>query len=46
MKRTWTIIGVGDVQASLKWYQALLGQRATLPAHDYPRGRKAPSFRE
>src|SRR5881275_3268678 len=35
MKRTWTIIGVGDVPASLKWYQALFGQRATLPAHDY-----------
>jgi hypothetical protein len=25
MKRTWTIIGVGDVPASLKWYQALFG---------------------
>ncbi len=40
MKRTWTIIGVGDVRDSFKWYQALLvqpttGQRATLPAHDY-----------
>jgi len=35
MKRTWTIIGVGDVPASLKWYQALFGQAATLPAHDY-----------
>ena len=35
MKRTWTIIGVGDVPASLKWYQALFGQPATLPAHDY-----------
>ena len=34
MKRTWTIIGVGDVPASLKWYQALFGQPATLPAHD------------
>ena len=32
---TWTIIGVGDVQSSLKWYQALFGQPATLPAHDY-----------
>jgi hypothetical protein len=32
MKRTWTIIGVGDVPASLKWYQALFGQPATLPA--------------
>ena len=35
MKRTWTIIGVGDVPHSVKWYQALFGQRATLPAHDY-----------
>jgi hypothetical protein len=34
MKRTWTIIGVGDVPGSLKWYQALFGQPATLPAHD------------
>jgi hypothetical protein len=35
MKRTWTIIGVGDVPGSFKWYQVLLGQPATLPAHDY-----------
>ena len=35
MKRTWTIIGVGDVPGSLKWYQALFGQPAILPAHDY-----------
>ena len=35
MKRTWTIIGVGDVLGSLKWYQALFGQPASLPAHDY-----------
>jgi len=34
MKRTWTIIGVRDVPASFKWYQALFGQPATLPAHD------------
>ena len=34
MKRTWTIIGVGDVRASFQWYQALFGQPATLPAHD------------
>ena len=34
MKRTWTIIGVGDVRASFKWYQALFGKPATLPAHD------------
>jgi len=33
MKRTWTIIGVRDVPRSFKWYQALLGQRATTPAH-------------
>ena len=35
MKRTWTIIGVGDVAGSLKWYQALFGQPTTLPAHTY-----------
>jgi len=35
MKRTWTIIGVRDVPASLKWYQSLFGHPATLPAHDY-----------
>ena len=35
MKRTWTIIGVGDVPDSFKWYQALFGQPATLPVHDY-----------
>jgi catechol 2,3-dioxygenase-like lactoylglutathione lyase family enzyme len=35
MKRLWTIIGVGDVAGSFKWYQALFGQPATLPAHDY-----------
>src|ERR1700754_4450527 len=35
MKRTWTIIGVGDVPGSLKWYQVLFGQPATRPAHDY-----------
>ena len=34
MKRTWTIIGVGDVPVSFKWYQALFGQPSTLPAHD------------
>ena len=26
MKRTWTIIGVGDVPGSFKWYRALFGQ--------------------
>jgi catechol 2,3-dioxygenase-like lactoylglutathione lyase family enzyme len=35
MKRTWTILAVGDVPRSFKWYQALFGQQATLPAHDY-----------
>ena len=30
MKRTWTIIGVGDVPRSFKWYQALFGQPVTL----------------
>lgn len=34
MKRTWTIIGVADVARSFAWYQALFGQRATLPAHE------------
>ena len=34
MKRTWTIIGVRDVAASLHWYQALFGQPETPPAHD------------
>ena len=34
MKRTWTIIGVRDVPASFRWYQALFGQPETLPAHD------------
>jgi hypothetical protein len=35
MKRTWTIIGVGDVSHSFKWYQTLFGHPPTLPAHDY-----------
>jgi catechol 2,3-dioxygenase-like lactoylglutathione lyase family enzyme len=35
MKRLWTIIGVRDVTRSFQWYQTLLGQPATLPAHDY-----------
>jgi catechol 2,3-dioxygenase-like lactoylglutathione lyase family enzyme len=35
MKRTWTIIGVGDVTKSFKWYQALFGQPETSPAHEY-----------
>src|SRR5205807_9978627 len=35
MRRTWTIIGVGDMARSFKWYQSLLGLRETAPAHDY-----------
>jgi catechol 2,3-dioxygenase-like lactoylglutathione lyase family enzyme len=35
MKRTWTIIGVRNVAASLTWYQSLFGQHGTLPAHDH-----------
>lgn len=34
MKRIWTIIGVKDVPASLRWYQSLFGQPETPPAHD------------
>ena len=35
MKRTWTIIGVSNVAASLKWYQSLFGHAETPPEHDY-----------
>jgi catechol 2,3-dioxygenase-like lactoylglutathione lyase family enzyme len=35
MKRTWTIIGVGHVRASCKWYQSLFGQPQTPPSHDH-----------
>jgi catechol 2,3-dioxygenase-like lactoylglutathione lyase family enzyme len=35
MKRTWTIIGVSDVQDSVQWYQALFGQPETPPSHDH-----------
>ena len=35
MKRTWTVIGVRDVASSFRWYQSLLGQSPTRPAHDY-----------
>jgi hypothetical protein len=35
MRRTWTIIGVGDVPCSFKWYQSLLGLPESTPAHDY-----------
>ena len=34
MRRLWTIIGVGDVAASVAWYQALFGLPAIPPAHD------------
>lgn len=34
MRRMWTIIGVGDVAGSFKWYQSLLGLPQTAPAHD------------
>jgi len=34
MRRTWTIIGVGDVTGSFRWYQSLLGLPETAPAHD------------
>ena len=35
MRRTWTIIGVGNVARSFRWYQSLLGLPQTSPAHDY-----------
>jgi len=35
VRRTWTIIGVGDVASSCKWYQSLLGLPEMAPAHDY-----------
>ena len=35
MKRTWTIIGVRDVEGSCRWYQALFGQSYSPPEHDY-----------
>jgi len=35
MRRTWTIIGVGDVAKSFRWYQWLLGLPETAPAHEY-----------
>jgi len=34
MRRTWTIIGVGDVRESSRWYPSLLGLPETAPAHD------------
>ncbi|MGE5103202.1 MAG: VOC family protein [Betaproteobacteria bacterium] len=35
MTRTWTIIGVADMQGSLEWYQSLLGLSHTPPVHEY-----------
>lgn len=35
MKRLWTIIGVRHVPDSFRWYQTLLGQAQTSPAHTY-----------
>ena len=35
MKRIWTIVGVGNVTRSFKWYQSLLGLPEATPAHDY-----------
>lgn len=35
MNRVWTIVGVGDVPLSFKWYQSLFGQPETAPGHDY-----------
>jgi catechol 2,3-dioxygenase-like lactoylglutathione lyase family enzyme len=35
MRRIWTIIGVGNVSGSFKWYQSLLGLPETAPVHDY-----------
>ena len=35
MTRTWTIIGVGSVPASFKWYQSLFGQAESTPSHDH-----------
>ena len=34
MRRTWTIIGVGDVAGAVRWYQSLLGLPRTAPAHE------------
>lgn len=33
MTQLWTIIGVGDVARSFAWYQSLLGQSPSQPAH-------------
>ena len=42
MTQLWTILGVHDVPASLRWYQTLLGHPVTEPAHPYfGQGRRA-----
>jgi hypothetical protein len=43
MKRTWTIIAVGDVPGSLKWYQALFGQTPTREAAHLSEGSRESS---
>jgi catechol 2,3-dioxygenase-like lactoylglutathione lyase family enzyme len=35
MKRLWTIVGVKNVHRSFAFYQALLGQPQSAPAHDH-----------
>jgi catechol 2,3-dioxygenase-like lactoylglutathione lyase family enzyme len=35
MTRIWTIIGVDDVAASVRWYQSLLGRPLQPPVHDH-----------
>jgi catechol 2,3-dioxygenase-like lactoylglutathione lyase family enzyme len=35
MKRMWTILGAADVPASFAWYQSLLGQPKSPPAHEH-----------
>lgn len=35
MRRTWTIIGVRDVAASVEWYQSLFGQTVLPSGHDH-----------
>lgn len=35
MKRTWTVVGVGDVAGSFAWYQSLLGLPPSTPGHSY-----------
>lgn len=35
MRRTWTMIGVRNVESSFRWYQRLLGLAESTPAHTY-----------